>query len=256
MRRIRTTDGGSRYVVTIPFAREVPKDEREAIHEALASAAFYRRHRYDETPIDTREIDVTADRARVTVGLPYDADHDPTDVRGRLNAAIGEWHTHHGPLGEPTRAGGDATLASLDADALALDRDLEDAAAEADDDADVPGVHTYLLAEADRPMTDEEVAALEHVTDDGAVVTEHGIALFDAVDPITPPRVVLGDLRTSLPARVPQDHDLRTRGFFGTREVGTLAAIDEPGRGALIERLLPATPTDEATDTDSETTEA
>lgn len=243
MRRMTTTDGGSRYLATFPFARDVPTDEREAIHEALAAASFERSHRLTDDPIDTRDVDVTAESARVTVALDIGDDHNPADVLGKLNAAIGEWHRREGPLAEPTRKGGAQSIASLDAAGLGIDRDPEDVDA---------GPHTYLLAYPDRRLTDDEVALFEHVTDEAAVVTPSFIALTDALSVVRsrPADRALRELRTDLRSHLPDDHDLRQRGAFPTREVGTLAAVDEAALEALRRRgrqQTPHTPEDATT---------
>lgn len=236
MRRFRTTDGGSRYLAVLPFARELSAEERDGVEAALSAAAFEKRHRYSADAIDTREVDVTASEARVTFALSTRDDYTPADVLGQLSRAVGAWHGREGPLDEPTRAGGEQSVHSLDAPALGTDRD-PDAEGSA-------GPHTYLLAYPDRRLGDEEVDLLEHVTDDTAVVTPEFIALTDAfhVGRSTPTADAFRRLRENLRGHVDADHALRTPEFFGRREVGTLAAVDAAAREALRERGRRETP--------------
>lgn len=235
MRRFTADDAGSRYVVTIPFARDLAETEREGVREALETAAFSSRGGYGDDPVDTVSVAVSAEAARVTVAVPVGGERPPGDVAGRLSRAVGEWHGREGPLAEPTRAGGETAVASTDAAALPADRDPPTPDA---------GPHTYALAYPERPLTDEEVRLAEHVTDDDAVVTPRFVALVDVASPVvgSPGRAALRDFRQRLAGHVPDDHDLRTRGFFPTCELGTLAAADDTTRDVLRQRGAQQTP--------------
>jgi hypothetical protein len=246
MRRTTTTDGGSRYLVSLPFAREVPEDQRAGLREALEAAAFNHRHEYGQDPISTANVTVTDTEARVTVRLPFGDDYVPGDVVGRLARAVRAWSSREGPLATATLAGGDQSIASLDAAALDVDREPAG-----------DGPHTYLLAYPERPLTDEECSLLEAVTDADAVVSPAFVALVGATSPVydSPAARVLRDLRDDLAGHVPADHELRERGFFESREVGTLALVDEAGREALAERGRAQSPHSTPDDTEADSSE-
>jgi hypothetical protein len=240
-----TRDLGSRYLATIPFARDLDAEEQGGVKRTLQAAQFDAGNRYETDPINTVAVDVEADEARVTVGLPYDDDHDVADVLGRLYQIIGEWHSDQAPLAEHVRAGGEQTITSVDAAQLQLDRDI--IAADGDH-------HTALLAYPERPLTDDEVRLLEHATDD-AVVTPAAVVAFDCL-PMwrsNPVKYALRELRDDLAGYAPDDADIRTRGFYPTREVATLAKADDQAREALrahgADESPHSTPSDDA-DTD------
>lgn len=226
MNRRVTTDAGSRYRCRLPFAREVPADERETLQTALETAVFDTRAQYDTEPIDTHSVDVTPEAATVTVGLALDGDREPAEVLGRLYQVIGEWHNREAPLGEPTRAGGEQSISSVDAAVFATDRD-----------PDGEGLHTYTLAYPDRPLTAEECDIVDHATGEECLVEPSYLALVDVAPVIGTNSAgrALQRFRESLAHPVPRDHDLRTPRFFGTREVGTLAT--GPADGTTREML-------------------
>lgn len=239
----KPTDAGARYRCTLPFSREVSAEDRAEIHEALASAEISTPGQYGNGRIDTPEIEVTADTARVTVALSYVDDHSPTDVLATLARALGEWNSQTGgPVIDTIHAGGERSVETLDAAALDLDRDPPNSG----------GHHTYLLAFPDRPLTDDEVTLLAHVTDETAVVAPSFVALVDGPTLVyhSPAERTLHSLRETLNGHVPPGHALRTRGFFGSREVGTLALVDEEAREALHRRGRHQTP-HTAADTDA-----
>jgi hypothetical protein len=228
--RRRLADGGSRYRFRLPFQRDLDEAEQDAVGRALQSAAFSRDHEYGEDAINPERVAVDETRAVVDVLHEVQTERPPTDIQRQLTHAIREWRQEHAPLTEPVVASRERTLASLDADALDLDREPEE------------DIVTYALAYPERPLTDEEVMYLNAV--DGVEASPGFVLLLDACSSVygKPVRRSLSRIEPSLPGFVNHDADIRGLGFYPGREFGTLAAVDEAAREALLERAQANTP--------------
>lgn len=250
-RRVNTADAGLRYAVQLPFEREVDAADQDAIAGVLETATIDRRGRPDY-PIDPEAVTVDADGAVVTVTLALDEDHGPADIRRALYQAVGKWHTHHGPLEETTRAGGESTIGTLPSPALRLD---------ADPAAVTDGCLYYVLALPERQLTADEAARLEAVAADTRMC-------HDAT--VTPEfmLLVVGDTRQMIRQRAvgrvresithPRLDDVRERSFWRDREVGTIDTLDETTREALRDRAARQSPhvVDDSDAADGEVSEA
>ena len=232
MNRTTLTDAGSRYAVTIPLARELSEAERDDLAAALQRATFSTTSRMQsDDPIFSESVTVTEDAARVTATLALSDEHGPGELRGAVYRTVGEWASGRQPYDEPTRAGGETAVASLDAASLSVDRDP------------AGETHTVVLLTPERALTDEERAQLSAGLPASAVVTAAGVALFDSTSHVSADvRQVVQTVRQAVRQHTDRDAPVRTREFWSRLGTGTLATVDETAHEAVRERLAEVGP--------------
>lgn len=262
------SSAGLRHYVGVPFAREVPSDEQDALERALEASAVG--DMTDPTRVDNLyghhdivepdRVEVTADYALVEATLAPGADQTPVDCRRVFQGAIRTWHKHHGPLSEPTVLGGATAVGTFPSPALGLgpDRDtvrerLRDATA---GESPTAPSRYYILATPDRPVTDDEIEGLQYAVENPPTSGRYAgevsgdvepgfLALFGVPRPGGTYTSATGAVRGLLD-RTPSrgDDDAHTTlAFWSDQEVGTLGDDLEAGRAAVLDRARNRTAT-------------
>lgn len=227
------------FRAVVPFARDISPDEQDSIASALSR--FPVRHdatrRRSTEYFEPDRTDVSADAAQLEFALPRDGEHRPSDVLGRATRAIHEWDCDHADPTVNTPAGGEQYLTSIAPPHLDAGELTE---------TGEPSVFQYLVALPDRRLTEREVQALRAAGGDDVRV-EHGyIIVFGHTGPfISDPKGTrrLQDIARSSPVpRLETSTEVADRGFWPTREIGTLPDDTDTARKAVASHAADMTP--------------